>query len=184
MSGFFWNVRGLGNPSRTKFIRETIMDRDLCFLGIQETKKKEISDTWLDSLTGRKNFFWSWVPSQGLSGGMLMGVDDEIFEVGDCNGGAFYIHMTVKLRTTGFTWNLVNIYGASHENDKEIFLIELSQVFGMNSHPFLVGGDFNLIRKVEEINKYKDSSKWSFLCNGIIEHWGLTELEMSGRKYT
>lgn len=153
-------------------------------MAFKRQKKKDFSSAWLESISGRKTFHWSGVPSVGLAGGMLVGVDDEIFEVGECNRDKFYIHMLVRNRVSGFKWNLVNVYGAAHEKDKEEFLVELSEVLGINAHPFVVGGDFNLIRKIDERNKQKASNKWSFLFNGIIENWSLRDLEMSGRKFT
>lgn len=63
-------------------------------------------------------------------------------------------------------------------------LVELVQVLGCNSFPFMLGGDFNIIRHAFESNKGIRHSKWSNLFNGIIEHWALQELDLSGRSFT
>lgn len=39
MSGLFWNARGLGKVGKKKFLQETISEQQLCFVGIQESKK-------------------------------------------------------------------------------------------------------------------------------------------------
>ena len=68
--------------------------------------------------------------------------------------------------------------------NKEEFLVELVQALGYNKLPCVFGGDFNLIRRINERNKIKKLPKWSFYFNSIIEHWGLKELDLSGRSYT
>lgn len=80
MSGLFWNARGLGLHSRKKFLQETIFEQQLVFVGVQETKKKDFTDVWLNSLTGNERFIWNWVSSKGTSGGLLLGVNDSFLK--------------------------------------------------------------------------------------------------------
>lgn len=184
MSGLFWNARRLGQNHKKKFLQEAIFENQLVFVRVQETKKKDFKDDWLNSLTGNDRFVWNWVPSEGQSGGLLLGVNDSFFEVGDCDKGDYHIRMVVYDRKNDFKWNLVIIYGAAHDKDKDKFLVELVHVLGFNRLPIVVGGDFNIIRKVFERNTPKKPSKWTALFNGIIEHWVLQEIELSGRIFT
>ncbi|KAM0846671.1 hypothetical protein ACQ4PT_055523 [Festuca glaucescens] len=69
----------------------------------------------------------------------------------DC--GIYCIRYLVKYKLNGRIWNIVSVYGAPHNKDKEVFLIELVHVLHANSFPFVVGGDFNIIRKSSESNK-------------------------------
>ena len=88
-------------------------------------------------------------------------------------------------KSNGLRWNIVNIYGAPHNRDKENFLVELVHVFqNRNGLPLICGGDFNLIRKISECNKDNVLNKWSKLFNAVIEHWEMQEIELAGRRYT
>jgi hypothetical protein len=76
MKGIFWNIRGLGKSDRKQCITYVIATADvsfigiqetkkrdftqtyLAFIGIQETKKRDFTHTYLDSLAGRKQFCW------------------------------------------------------------------------------------------------------------------------------
>ena len=92
--------------------------------------------------------------------------------------------MTVMDKITQFKWDLVNIYGAANAKDKSDFLVEFVHILNLNQLPILIGGDFNIIRRMSDRNKVKKLSKWSNIFNAIIEHWGLKELELSGRSFT
>jgi len=50
--------------------------------------------------------------------------------------------------------------------------------------PFLVGGDFNIIRNPSEKNNSRYNDRWPLLFNAIIESLNLRELELTRRKYT
>jgi hypothetical protein len=63
-------------------------------------------------------------------------------------------------------------------------MIEFAQVLNCNKHPFVLAGDFNLIRKASESNKVTKGSKWTGIFNAIIEHWELKDLEIAGRFFT
>jgi mannosylglycoprotein endo-beta-mannosidase len=113
-----------------------------------------------------------------------MGVREDKYDVDVCVTNKIFTRMVLIDRQSGFKWNLVNIYGASNSKGKADFLVELVHVLNVNSFPFMVGGDFNLVRRSSERNKVKKLSKWSALFNSIIEHWGLKELALSGRSFT
>jgi hypothetical protein len=81
MKGIFWNIRGLGKKGRTQCVAEIIRKWDLEFIGLQETKSMEFSDKYLDSLARKKQFCWNWLPSKGSAGGILMGLDKDLFEL-------------------------------------------------------------------------------------------------------
>jgi hypothetical protein len=81
MNGIFWNIRGLGKGDRKQCLIDTIRKHNVSFVNIQETKTREFSDNYLNSLVGRKPFYWKWLPSVGFAGGILMGVDEDELEI-------------------------------------------------------------------------------------------------------
>jgi hypothetical protein len=54
--------------------------------------------------------------------------------------------MKIETKADKFTWEVVNIYGPVQTDRKAGFLLELSQKIMNMSWPFLLGGDFNMIR--------------------------------------
>jgi len=49
-------------------------------------------------------------------------------------------------------WNLLVVYEAAHEENKNVFLSELSHFCANNDEPLLIGGDFHIIRYSKEKN--------------------------------
>ena len=49
-------------------------------------------------------------------------------------------------------WNLITVYGIA-QNDKKDAFLSLATFFSRNKEPFLIGGDFNIIRFPSEKNK-------------------------------
>ena len=82
MKGVFWNSRGLGDPAKHRFIAELVREQHLDFVAILETVKKDFSNSHLKHLSGGMDFFWHWLPPLGRSGGILLGVNMAVFEVG------------------------------------------------------------------------------------------------------
>jgi hypothetical protein len=54
MIGGFRNIIGLGKSGRTKALNDFIKNNKLDFVGVQETKKNELSETTLNP------FLWSY----------------------------------------------------------------------------------------------------------------------------
>ena len=79
---------------------------------------------------------------------------------------------------------LVSVYGPPHDDNKEEFLIELSQICTNQSYPALIGGDFNILRFSSEKNKKIIDNKYSDRFNHIINTYELRELGLLGGKFT
>ena len=96
MAGLFWNPRGIGEDVKKNFIRNAISDHKLYFLGLQETKKSSFSAADFDRINGRADFSWITVPSVGIGGGMLLGVNNSFLDVIDSEVGVFFIKLVVQ----------------------------------------------------------------------------------------
>lgn len=69
MRGVFWNVRGIGQDHKKRYVREMIIDQKLDFIGLSETIKQDFTKNELHNLCGGRNFQWSWNPPRGMLGG-------------------------------------------------------------------------------------------------------------------
>jgi hypothetical protein len=89
---------------------------------------------------------WQWLPARGRSGGMLCGIKKENFEVLSFESGEFFIMATVVDKQENKKFSLAVVYGPAQEDTKDQFLTELSQLCVSCKFPFLIEGDFNILR--------------------------------------
>ena len=82
---------------------------------------------------------------------MLMGINQGCFEVENIMDSDYHIKFVIKNKVDGFRWALLSVYGVAQEEHKEHFLSELVRACtSYRDLPFLVGGDFNIIRNPSE----------------------------------
>jgi hypothetical protein len=111
MKILFWNIRGFGKPARRRHIRDYIREERVGAMGLQETIKEDFTQKDLGDITGDVMFLWIWKSARVHSGGILMGVREEIFEVEDMEVADFYVSMVLRQRVHNFRWELITVYG-------------------------------------------------------------------------
>ena len=80
---------------------------------------------------------------------------------------------------------LYTVYGPSQYQNKQTFLAELANTCSKESLPYLIGGDFNIMRRPEDKSSGVFDFKWPNLFNTVIESLDLKEIiVMSGRQFT
>jgi len=57
-----------------------------------------------------------WIPSRGHSGGILVGVKEDILQVENWDLGETFVGVTVRHRLSNFRWDVLVVYGpANHD---------------------------------------------------------------------
>jgi len=160
------------------------MENKFYIIGLQETMQADIDDRILRQIDPSQAYLWKWIPSRGKSGGILSGVRIELLDVGTFKEGKYILQLNLWDKTQKRKWNFLNVYGSPHEECKAEFLIELASFCGGCQVPYVIGGDFNLIRFSSEKNKVCSISKHSKNFNSIIACYDIMDLGMAGGKFT
>jgi hypothetical protein len=84
----------------------------------------------------------------------------------------------------GFTWILMNVYGPAHDEGKIEFLEELQMKVLAADVPIMLGGDFNLVRNIEEKSSGNVNVPLLDAFNEMINLTALREVHRSGSRYT
>jgi len=121
MKILFWNIRGLGNAGRRRQLVELCKKHDFHFICLQETIKETFRSRELNSFSRGLDFHWSWIPSNGHYGGLLMGADQNLVTILNEVKGEFCHYLDLQNVTDDFTWRLVNVYGPVQEDKKSSF---------------------------------------------------------------
>ncbi|KAJ1297425.1 hypothetical protein BS78_01G375200 [Paspalum vaginatum] len=146
MKGIFWNSRGLSDLAKTRFLSDTSKEPQLDFIALLETGRKDFAPHTLSGLCGGKKILWYWTEPHGRSGGILLGINLESFDIGSIEEGDFYIKFRPKNKGDEFQWILVAVYGAAQPEFKEAFLSEVVRTCSKETLPILMDGDFNIMR--------------------------------------
>lgn len=184
MKGVFWNCDGFRDPKKHRFVADWTREFDLGFIALIEAGRKAFPDSLLRNICAGRDFLWHCKEPQGRSGGILMGIDLSVFDIGAINERDFYVKFLLRNKSDGFKWTLVCVYGPAQDDLKEQFLAELVNMASKVETHILLGGDFNILRKASEKNKPNFNSRWPFLFNAVIDGLNLRELELSGRSFT
>lgn len=163
---------------------DIIKDHSLDFVGFQETKRKEFPAKYLSRVDPCGLFVWNCLPSVGRSGGILCGVKKESLELISWTLGNFMLQARVFDVKNKCIWVLIVVYGVAHDDRKEDFLDEMLVTCSNVDVPYIIGGDFNIIRGVQEKNKKRGNLKFVAKFNNVINSLGLREIDMGGGKYT
>ena len=136
----------------------------LDFIGLQETMKKVYNPAFFRQIDPNHKFRWEWNPSRGKSGGILCGISKDKFDILMTKCGKYILQLTLFDKSRNCSWALMIVYGATHDEQKPEFIVELSSMCHSTNIPYLVGGDFNIIRHCGEKTK-KHPCPTSRMCS-------------------
>lgn len=184
MKILFWNIRGWGQEDRRRQIAEFIKQEHYDIVGIQETIKESLTEKELNHIAGSFPFMWTWLAAKGHSGCILLGIKQEVVDVGAFEEGEHYVSALLRHKKDGFKWEVIVVYGPAQHDKSEVFLEELSAKCNKTTVPLVIGGDFNLIRG--RADKNIDNIDWNLvnLFNDFIAQNQLQELKRSGSSFT
>ena len=107
---FFWNNIDLRDLDKFRFLSDLTKEHNLIFIALLETCRKNFTDTELNNICGGKYFLWSWIDPKGRSGGILLGINPSIFDIGFISQGDYHIKFRMMNKVDGFQWNLIAVY--------------------------------------------------------------------------
>jgi hypothetical protein len=111
MKGVFWNSRGLVDLAKHRFLAELVREEQVNFIALCETGRETFPDHVLKNLCVGRDFLWHARAPHGRSGGILLGVDLSVFDIGAIDEGDFYVKFTLRYKSTDFKFVLYSIYG-------------------------------------------------------------------------
>jgi hypothetical protein len=89
-------MRGFGATGRAKQVNDLIRHYRVEIVCLQGTIKVEFSPRDLRRLVGDCPFSWHFVSARGHSGGTVIGVNNECFQVCEVDQGSFFCSVKIK----------------------------------------------------------------------------------------
>ena len=149
-----WNVRGLGDETKcAAILSELISINPHCAL-LQESKLNDINDRKLNSFLPRSLDQRIFLPANGSAGGTISAFNKNYFSLISHSHSHHTYATSTQLTSLAhpLPFVITNIYAPSNRNLKQAFLNELDLIKEDDHTPWLIVGDFNLIRFSHENN--------------------------------
>jgi exonuclease III len=180
-----WNVRGLGDSEKCNLVRESIASIAPNVACIQESKLHDITTfkahSFLPTCLAVK---FMHIPAAGTRGGVITAWNPDVLHL---TSYAVHHHaLTVHLRllASNSDIHITNVYAPSDHRDTPAFLDILLEIGASISGPWLIVGDFNLIRDAKDKNTGTVNQLLCNQFNDVIHNLSLAELPLLDCLYT
>ena len=137
---FFWNIRGITTLGKKTCINDTLSKYNPNIISFQETKKEHLTHAFLKAISRGKKYDWHHLPAEGTSGGVLVGVDLDIFDVISWNSLKYSVSCNLMHKTSEKTFRFIAVYGSPYDEGKDEFISELHSMFIDDHPPTIIGG--------------------------------------------
>lgn len=183
MKLLFWNIRGLGRPSKRRKIRTLLKERNIDMVFLQKTKKSELTLEVVRSIWPVEDMDYMSVNAAGLARGILCIWKPSVFSLSECCCSRSFILLSGTILPV-FSCVLINIYAPNDVDRRNHVWKVLSNLKPEFSVPWCIRGDFNEIRSIRERKGCIRVDRGIRTFNEFIEELELFDLPMQGRQFT
>jgi exonuclease III len=179
-----WNLRGLGQQTKCDDVLAELISLNPSLVLLQETKLSEISTLKAKSFLPRNLQSFAFKPAVGSVGGILTANSVNLFALDESIQHNFALTTELSFLHNNQKITITNVYAPTGHNQKTDFLLELAQISPHSDSPWMVIGDFNLMRSASDknISSFRQDEADAF--NDLIESLALIELPLTDRLYT
>ncbi|XP_020704506.1 uncharacterized protein LOC110115583 [Dendrobium catenatum] len=149
----FWNCRGAKKKKASLYLKEVVKDQNVIFVGLLETKLVTIENKDVENMIGN-GWNYSFVPSAGLSGGILVMWRSSQAKFNLIEFSSQFILGDLEIKNKG-NWRVATIFGSKEVHNRRLLWNGLEKHI-TNDWPLVFGGDFNcLLAKEDKIGGRK-----------------------------
>lgn len=117
-----WNVRGLNARARRSSVREFVVQERVSLLCLQETKMVDVPPALVNEMLGPL-FEYCFLPSEGLSGGIVVAWRTDVWSMADVSVQRFSVTAKASmLNVATAPWWITVVYGPQEDVEKIEFL--------------------------------------------------------------
>lgn len=179
-----WNVRGLGCLKKCDVVRNVIRESRCDIVILQETKWND-SDLiyYLRTLPSFFNRNCVVLHANNSAGGLLIAWKHGFHSL---NSWATRNSVSVLLQqsSSGAILLVTNVYGPTTDTLKPAFINELRYLSSLATNPWILGGDFNLVRWLIDRSGNQRNFTLMSLFNDLIREMEVIDIPLQNRKFT
>ena len=175
---------GLNSDERQHDVRAKIDESNCCIISLQETKCDSFDLRLIRKFCPRSFDNFAYSPFVGAFGGILVVWCSSMFTGTLIESQCFGLSITFTSVHNAEVWTMVSVYGPCQGALRDEFVQWLYDLHIPDGENWLILGDFNFIRSLDNRNRPGGYLNDIFLFNEIIGHLGILELPIKGRAYT
>jgi exonuclease III len=179
-----WNTQGLGCLKKRPLVRDAISSASPSIVCIQETKLSSIDRIAAVSFLPSNLADFSTVDAVGSSGGIPTAWDPSLFSSIAVRRDRFCLTTTLQSSLSDLVLAITNVYAPSDHSLTPAFLAEFESLGPLFPLPWLVVGDFNLVRDPSDKNTGAFNPVLAESFNDSVRNLSLFELPLLDRLYT
>ena len=172
-----WNIRGFNSPLKKRLLKRKIDKEKPAIVFLQETKcnSEEMSKiskrVWKGSKVVARD-------AEGATGGFALMWNPNLVSMSNPCSTSFSISGRFQILGSNIKGVVTNVYGPFQPSKNSSFLSNLGSLREwVDDSPWLIGGDFNLIRSLDEKKgRVRTTSAASNLFNKFIEEMKLVDI--------
>ena len=130
-----WNVRGVNNLEKRKFIRNFIRTQRVDLVCLQETKIQGMNKALVHSIGVGRFLDCKASDAEGTAGGILLFWDKRRLSLVESKYYSYSFSFLFKMVDDDFQWMFTGVYGPIGRSFKEFFWEELGSIRGMWNGP-------------------------------------------------
>lgn len=168
LSMLSWNIHGLGDVDKCVLVRNSFVAANPMFACVQEAKLSTVDQRKISSFLPSRLSAFAVKDADGSRGGILMAWDPSMFFLVSSSVSHFSLTTSVSSVAAGFTLTITSVYAPSDHSLTDDFVTDMLTLPPLASGPWLVVGDFNLIRFPWEKNNENFNAGHAATFNALI----------------
>ena len=185
LSVLSWNVRGLGDPDKCNVVRDAISSANPTVMCVQESKLHSIDQFKIKTfLPPQLACSYKYIPAVGSRGGIVTAWSQSYWSCSDFTLKNHSLTTLLVSTLSDHSLTVTNVYGPSDHRHSSDFLRELHDLSSNINGPWVIIGDFNLIRSGDEKNNVNVNIPLMNTFNDTINSLGVMEIPLLGRNFT
>jgi exonuclease III len=179
-----WNTQGLGCLKKRPVVRDSISSANPSIICVQETKLAAVDRFVLSSFLPSNLSCFETVDAIGSSGGILTAWDAGLYSLVSAHRCRFSLTLMLQSFLSDLVFAVTNVYAPANHALSPDFLDEFESLGPLFPIPWLIIGDFNLLRDPSDKNNANFDVSLASSFNDTIRKLALFELLLSDRLYT
>jgi exonuclease III len=179
-----WNIRGLGDHKKCEDVLTELITLKPDAVFLQETKLSHITNQKAKTFLPRSLTQFAYKPADGSAGGIVTATSNSHFDIISQSIGEYSLTTTLKILANNSEIQVTNVYAPTDHSIKQHFLDQLPLLAPRHDTPWLLLGDFNLMRHASEKNTYGFRQSEAQAFNDQINYLSLIELPLLDRRFT